>query len=351
MDRHAHPLYSSASTMNKPSASNAPPRPGKVLTDSLQQFPEANALLFHEPWWLDAVTDGQYHEAQVSRGGQIVGRLPYILARKAGFAVSRLPPFTHALGPVVHPGVGKPQTLLLRRMSIIRDLLDQLPNVAFFKQALALSLVDGLAFQHHGFEVTPQYTFQIDARESLSDLWSEVHSKTRQHIRRAEEKFTVVALQEPKAFIDFYLNNVHRAGLRSFVDFTTFPAMFSAAQERRCAEILCANWPDGKPAAMVVLVWGCGRMYYLMSTRAGDKGDNGSINLLIWEGVKRAHERGLSFDLDGVSTSGTSRFMSGFGGRFAMRLIVQRTSPIYGALRNAKRFLGQGRANDTTAFT
>ena len=351
MDGSVSPLHAAVSKVKKTPAANSPRRPGKPLGDSLLQISEANALLFHEPWWLDAVTGGQYHEAQVSRGGQIVGRLPYILTRQSGFVVSRLPPFTHVLGPVVHPGAGKPQTVLLRRMSIIRELLDQLPKVTYFKQALGLSLADGLAFQHHGFEVAPQYTFQIDGRESLSELWSDVHSKTRQHIRRAEEKFTVVSLQDPKAFTDFYADNVRRAGLRSFIDFTTFPAMFLAAHQRGCGEILCANWPDGKPAAMVVLVWGGGRMYYLMSTRARDKGDNGSINLLIWEGVKRAHERGLVFDLDGVTTSGTSRFLSGFGGQFAMRLIVQRTSTLYGAMRSTKRLLGRGKADATTSFT
>jgi hypothetical protein len=252
---------------------------------------------------------------------------------------------------MVLPGDGKPQTVLLNRLSIIRELLDQLPKVAFFKQALALSLADGLAFQDRGFQVTPQYTFQIDARESLSDLWSEVHFKTRQHIRRAEEKFAVESLNEPGPFMDFYLENLRRAGLQCLINFTTFPAMFAAAQERGCAEILCASWSNGKPAAMVAFVWGSGRMYYLLSTRARDKGDNGSINLLIWEGVKRAHERGLLFDLDGVSTSGTSRFLSGFGGRFGMRLIVQRNSTLYGALRSAKRFLGRGKSDDTTAFT
>jgi hypothetical protein len=351
MNGTAHPSQAVMPRANKPRAANAKPRPGEPPADPLLQLAESNTLLFHEPWWLNAVTGGLYREASVMRGGQVAGRLPYMLARQNGFTVSRLPPFTHALGPVVHPGVGKPQTVLLHRLSIIRELLDQLPKVAFFKQALALSLVDGLAFQDRGFQVAPQYTFEIDARGNLDNLWSDVHFKTRQHIRRAEEKFAVVRLDEPAAFTDFYLDNVRRADRQSFIDFTTFPALFAAARERECAEILCATWPSGKPAAMVVLVWGLGRMYYLLSTRAGDRGDNGSINLLIWEGVRRAHERGLLFDLDGVSTSGTARFLSGFGGRFAMRLIVQRNSSLYGALRSAKRYLGRGKADDTYGFT
>ncbi len=307
--------------------------------------------LFHEPWWLAAATNGTYQEATVVSGGQVVGQLPYVISRQMGFLVSRMPPFTHVLGPVVQPSVGKPQTALLRRLSIIRDLIDQLPEVVFFKQAFALSLADGLAFQDRGFQVTPQYTFEIDCRESPDSIWKGMHFKTRQHIRRAEEKLIVSSLSDPHVFIDFYLDNIRRKGRQSFIDFTNFPVLFAETQARDCSEILCASWPDGKPAAMVVLVWGHGRMYYLLSTRAGAEGDNGSISLLIWKGIERAHSRGLVFDLDGVSTSGTARFLSNFGGRLEFRLIAQRTNAAYAALRSVKRGLGWGRSGDSSWFT
>jgi len=330
--------------------SHPPARPREAPRRAAQA-PAPAATLFHEPWWLAAATGGAYREAMVTSGEQVVGRLPYLVTRHMGFTISRMPPFTHVLGPLVQPGTGKPQTVLLRRLSIIRDLLDQLPEAAYFKQALALSRDDGLAFQDRGFQVTPQYTFEIDCRDAPERLWEGMHFKTRQHVRRAEEKLAVSTLDDPRVFIDFYLENIRRTGRRSFIDFTPFPALFAETQARGCGEILCACWPDGKPAAMVVLVWGHGRMYYLLSTRARDQGDNGSINLLLWEAMKRAHAHGLLFDLDGVSTSGTARFLSGFGGRLELRLIAQRASPTYAALRSAKRMLGRGKANDTFAFT
>jgi hypothetical protein len=303
---------------------------------------------FHEPWWLAAATGGEYREATVNSGAQIIGRMPYLVGRKKGFTISEMPPFTHLLGPVVELGEGKPQTLLLRRLSIIREMLDQLPRFAWFRQTIGVSLVDGLAFQDRGFRVSPQYTFQIDCHQNLEDIWAGMHFKTRQHIRRAREKFSVATLDDPQPFVDFYLDNLRRAGQRSYIDFATFPALFDAARERQSAEILSASWSGGQPAAMVVLVWGHGQMYYLLSTRARDEGDNGSINLLVWEAITRAHTRRLLFDLDGVTTSGTARFLSGYGGRFAMRLIVQRTSELYGTLRSVKRcLLGQGNAEST----
>jgi hypothetical protein len=312
---------------------------------------QQSGLLFHEPWWLDAVTQGRFEEVRVTSGDQVVGRLPFVISRKMGLTTLRMPPFTHLLGPVVDAGEGKLQTQLLKRMSIVRDLLDQLPRFDHFKQALSASIVDGLAFQDRGFEITPQYTFRIDCRRDPQQIWQEMHFKTRQHIRRAEEKFRVSTVEDAGKFIKFYDTNVRKQGLTNNIDFTPFGTVLSESQMRDCGEILCASWPDGTPTAMVFLVWGHGTMYYLLSTRASDAGDNGSVNLLLWVAVQRAHERGLVLDLDGVSSSGTARFLSRFGGNPELRLIVRRSKFLYSALQTTKRRLVGGKADATAAFT
>ncbi len=77
----------------------------------------------------------------------------------------------------------------------------------------------------------------------------------------------------------------------------------------------------------------------------------GPVNLLLWTAVQRAHDRGLVLDLDGVSSSGTARFLSRFGGNLEMRLIVRRSKFLYTAMQATKRRLVGGRADETTAFT
>jgi hypothetical protein len=73
-----------------------------------------------------------------------------------------------------------------------------------------------------------------------------------------------------------------------------------------------------------------------MSTRSFDPAENGSVSLLIWSAMKRAHELGLRFDLDGVYTSGTARFLSGFGGRIKIRLTVKRSAGLLNFYRGLK---------------
>jgi len=307
--------------------------------------------IFHEHWWLNAATNGLFQEVTVKSGDRTAGRLPFVLTKKMGFTICRMPPFTHVLGPVVDAGAGKPQTQLLKRLSITRELIDLLPRFDNFLQALESATIDGLAFQDRAFQVTPQYTFEIDCRDGTDALWAAMHFKTRQHIRRAEEKFSVTTIEDPAEFIQFYLSNLAKKGLSSSFDWSPFPTLFAESRARDSGEILSAKWPDGRHAAMVYLVWGHGRMYYLLSTRAKDTGDNGSVNLLIWSAMKRANLRGLHFDLDGVSTSGTARFLSGFNGSPKLRIVARKANFAFNAMQIAKRQLLGFQSGDTISFT
>lgn len=310
--------------------------------------------LFHEPWWLAAVTGGKYEEAVVEQGGRIVGRLPYVTSFRGPFRVARMPQFTHVLGPLVDTGVGKPQTRLNHRLSITRALIDQLPPLALFEQHIdpaadeGFANADGLAFQDRGFLVSPQYTFEIDCRQPTDALWEAMHFKTRQHIRRAEEKYTIRIVEDPASFADTYVRNLQAKGMRNRLDFERFPGLYAQCRTRGCGQILGAFSADGTPVSMVYLVWSATRMYYLLSTRNSDPNDNGSVSLLLWSAMKLAHERNLVFDLDGVYTSGSARFLSGFGGRVRLRFSIRRSRTSFDLLRRAKLIYSR---NETQYFT
>jgi len=302
--------------------------------------------IFHEHWWLKAASGDQFEEVEVKDGNEVVGRLPFVIDRKAGFRILRHPAFTHLLGPAVESGYGKPQTRLKNRIRISRELIDQLPYFDTFKQGMdpsidnGLAVADGLAFQERGFHVGYQYTFQVDCRNPPKTLFSDMHTGVRQRIRRAEEAYGVGTVDDPQRFVNFYLENLKTTGQKSNIPFNNFTSIYSECAARNCGEIIAAVKPDGTPMAMTFLVWGHGTMYYLMTTRTQELQDTGSVNLLIWAAMKRAHELGLVFDLDGVTTYGTARFLSGFGGSVRTRMIVTHSRPIYATLQHFGKLAG-----------
>jgi hypothetical protein len=263
-----------------------------------------------------------------------------------------MPFCTHLLGPTVDSGVGKYQTQLMRRLSVTRDLIDQLPSFAHFKQIIdpsvenGLAIADGLAFQDRAYRVSPQYTFRLDCRKNLEDIWAGMHFKARQHIRRAEERHCVTECGEPDEFVTYYDSTVKKLGRTNRIDFSSFARLYLECKARTSGEILKAVNKNNVPVAMVFLAWGHGVMYYLLSTRDPELADSGAVSLLLWSAIKRAQERKLDFDFDGVYTSGTARFLSAFGGEIRVRLVVTRAQVAYRALQLAKLQVQQGDGNE-----
>jgi len=296
-------------------------------------------LLFHEPWWLSAAAGDQHFEWSVVRGEGLYGKLSFLRTKsKFGFRLLRMPFFTHVLGPMIQSGNGKRQKRLANRLSLIRDLLEQLPAYDLCQFAMdpsldeGLALGDGLALQEYGFRISPQYTFLIHSHITIDDIWAAMDFKVRQHIRRAEEKYTITEIADPKYFVSFYLNNIAKLGQKSYFQFERFPLLFTECSARSCGVILAAIRPDGSPAAMTFLVWGHGVLYYTLSTRVQSASESGSVNLLIWSAIKRAHALGLICDLDGVVSPGIGRFLGGYGGEVAVRLVATHVKPVYGAM-------------------
>src|SRR4030088_134044 len=83
--------------------------------------------IFHESWWLDVATDHRYSVAEVSSGGKLVGKFPYLLIRRKGLSHIVMPTLTHFLGPALVEGEGSANTRFLRKFNITRELIAKLP--------------------------------------------------------------------------------------------------------------------------------------------------------------------------------------------------------------------------------
>jgi len=322
------------------------------MSNPCQRLPKAS--VFHEYWWLEAVTAGRFSEVEVRQGDYLVGRLPFSVMKRKGFRILCMPNFTHLLGPLVNSGEGKLQTRMMNRLSTVGSLIKRLPPFDFFKLVAdpladdGLTAVDGVAFQSYGFQVGHQCTFHLDCRADIKILQAGMESRVRQNIRRAEERLTIETIDDPDRFVAFYMENLRKTDRKSYMPFNQFTVLFSECRARNCGLILAAMQPGGVPVAMTFIVWDSNTMYYLLTTHAPDVRDNGSVSLLIWSAMQRAHDLGLTFDLDGVTTAGTARFLSGFGGVPRMRHVITAGRPFYNMVQSVKTILHCGRPFQST---
>ncbi len=279
--------------------------------------------VFHESWWLDAATPGAWDEVTVKEGDRTVGRLPYLLRPgRLGGAQCQMPDFCHFLGPAIDAGNGAPCNRTLRRDKILRELIDRLPPHGMFSQRMHRGLSDVLVFSEAGFQTFAQFTFEI-APDPPDRLWAAMRDKTRNVIRRAEERHEVSDTLSPEEFARFYTEQAAMTGGESYYPAEGMARVTSAAISRDRGRILAALTPDGSVSAAIFCVWDATSCYYLLSMRQHGA-DNGATSLLIWEAIRHAAARGLIFDFDGLFTRGNRVFFVGFGGTVRPRFQVER---------------------------
>ena len=289
--------------------------------------PSADALtptIFHEDWWLDKATDGQYRQAEAQLGGVTVGRLPYLETRSTGLTAIGMPTLTHFLGPAVDYGSGNSTTRQLRGLSITGDLIAALPKASSVWFKLHGGVTDTIAFQEAGFRSDVQFTTEI-APDTEEVLWSRMRDKTRNVIRRAQERFTIEEESDPDRFLSFYVHNLRQRGLKNDYDVRSVKSVMEESIRRRKGRILVALDDRGGYNSAIFTVWDEKAKYYLMSTRSSDAG-NGATSMLLWDAIKDAAKSGIAFDFDGARHGADARFFVAFGGTFQPRYWVWRSS-------------------------
>lgn len=282
--------------------------------------------IFHESWWLNAATGGNYQEVSVSSGGRVVGRLPFSMFHMpAGCALCGLPELTHFLGPAIDAGAGAPANRALKHDKILRELLAQLPRHTGFYQKLHKNVSDTLVFQDHGYRTTVQFTYEI-APAPPAMIWAAMRDKTRNVIRRAQEHYSVADLGDPNAFAALYQRNLQARGLANY--YQRISEVCAAAMAHDAGRIIAARDAAGEIVAAIFYVWDARAAYYLLTTRNGAAANN-AVSLLIWNAIQDSAARGLVFDFDGVGTPGSRVFYTGFGGLVSPRYIVSRFDLIH----------------------
>lgn len=290
--------------------------------------------IFHEEWWLDTATGSNFDVAEVTGGGRTVGRLPFCIRKRFGLKMIHMPHLTYFLGPAIDEGEGTRNNRFLKRLEITRELIDRLPPAASRYVKCHAGITDVIAFQEHGFRTCVQFTHEVPP-DPVDALWQQMRNKTRNVIRRAEERLSIREMTDPGEFVQLFERNLALRGMQNELNTTLCRNTIAASLERQRGRILAACDKNDQVVAANVCVWDETASYYLLSTRGSDSG-NGASSLLIWEAIKDSVRRRLVFDFAGLGTQGSILLYTGFGGAVSPRYVAVRMGPLARAVMGAK---------------
>ncbi|WP_421380299.1 GNAT family N-acetyltransferase [Paraburkholderia sp. DD10] len=288
--------------------------------------------IFHEPWWLDIATGGNWKLASVHDRGQLIAEMPYTVTRKGIWRLSTLPALTRTLGPVIPAAKSTSDDDWRHCFGATQALVEQLPECALFHQRFDPHVSDAVGFALLGFGVAVSYTMRIEPGRAEPEVWAGLRPNTRNLIRRAGEQHTVRQITDANLFVSFYDANLTRRSRDNVYGTHVMRQLVDAFVSRGSGMVLGTYQADGSLCSAIAVIWDKHTMYYLLSSRKDDA-HGGVIGLLLWNAMRNAREKNLTFDFDGISNVGILKFLSGFGGTLVPRLEVTRASADYAAMR------------------
>lgn len=277
---------------------------------------EPSIPLFSQDWWLD-ITCGSdnWDVVLVEQGGKIVGSLPLYIQKYFGFTFSIQPLLTKTLGPWVRPRQTKYAKLLAYQKQVMTNLIDQLPAYSHFSQNWHFENTNWLPFYWKGFHQTTRYTYMFHSLAGLDEIWSGIDTKIRTDIRKATERFHLVAKddQDIDSFLVLNKMTFERQGIGLPYSESLVKRLHDECQRRKCGKFWIAVDADGKHHAGVYLVWDNNCAYYLMSGGDTNLRNSGATSFLLWEAIKFSSTVTSKFDFEGSMFEPIERFFRGFG--------------------------------------
>jgi hypothetical protein len=277
-------------------------------------IPWVNSI-FEQPWWLDAVAPGQWDVAQVTRGDQVVARMPYMVRRRLGLTTIGQPPFTQTLGPWLAPMEGKYARRVETEKKLLAQLVEELPPFDFFRQSFSPALTNWLPFYWAGFEATVRYTYRICDLTDLDRVKSEFQEQVRRGIKKAQNAVEIDRDFPLEDLLRLNEQTYARQGVKSPDDPDLIRRLDAACASRGARRVIGAVDADGRTHAALYVVWDEKTLYALINARDPELQTFGSNTLLYWEAIKLASEVSQLFDFEGSMIEPIEHFFRGFGGR------------------------------------
>ncbi|MBX2876192.1 MAG: GNAT family N-acetyltransferase [Saprospiraceae bacterium] len=179
--------------------------------------------VFAQAWYLDVVCQGgDWEVILVEKGGEIAATLPYFLKRKGPIQYVTMPHLTKFLGPYILPKYRQTK----HEARLLRQLIEQLPKLSYFKQNFHYNYTNWLPFYWQGFRQQTHYSYRLTPLDDLQQIYAGISADYRnQKIAKASdvlqmrfdlpmtEFYRVAALsyqrqQMPFPFSEAYLKNL-----------------------------------------------------------------------------------------------------------------------------------------------
>ncbi|MCR5482410.1 MAG: GNAT family N-acetyltransferase [Clostridia bacterium] len=284
-----------------------------------QVFTESTYIpIFSQPWWLDITCGSDNWDVYVvEKGGKPIAAMPYLIKdTKEGRIITRAP-LTQNNGIIIsYPPKQKYSSKLDYEDRIINEICDYIEslNLKRYDQQYNYRFENWLPFFWRYYSESLKYTYVIEDAHDLKIVEDQFSSDARNMLRKAKDKVKTVDSDDVALFYKLNRLTFERQGRETPFSQVLIEELFCASQERKCSRLLFAIDDSENVHSGAFLVWDEHSVYYLINGTDPNYKNSQANTLLIYEGIKQAHDLGKAFDFEGSVIPGVEKAFRQFGG-------------------------------------
>ena len=287
--------------------------------------------VFHQPWWLDAVTQevGWQWSCAISRKSDRIRAVwPYVWHKVLRhFVLIEMPKLTPYLGPVFAPLPGKATTQLAEQKDIYDELLGQMPPYAHFKQCFTPDVTNWIPLYWKNFTQTTYYTYTFRPQSDGAVLYTQLRENIRRDLKKARNLVEIVETTDFEHLIRLHHLTLNRQNKvwQHRDDFVR--ALERVARTHSASRILIAIDAQKRVHSAGYFLTDKNHVHALLSGGDPALRESGAGALLYWEAIQQAGREEKIYDFGGSMIEPIEFFLRGFGGTQTPYFVVSHKNP------------------------
>jgi lipid II:glycine glycyltransferase (peptidoglycan interpeptide bridge formation enzyme) len=271
--------------------------------------------VFEQPWWLDIVANGKWHEVIVEENGKVVARMPYVFYKKWWGRTIEMPRLTQTSGPWIKEcEIKRGNENLSYQKELIFKLLEQIPKCKYFKIRIDSARTYVMPFIWKGYSVKSLFSYRIQDLSNVDKIYENFNRTVKKNIKSAEKKVMINENVDVNILLNLLEKTFNAQGRHSPISKDLIRDVVSISEKNNSGKMFTAIDDKGNVHACSYFVFDKNVFYYLISGSDKKFRSSGAQTLILWEAIKYASTVSRTFDFEGSMIEGIEKFFRQFGG-------------------------------------
>lgn len=275
--------------------------------------------LFHQPWWLDIMTNSNWDVViSIDKNNNVKAVFPYSVKKKYGMSFILQPVLTPQLGILYfYPNDLVKQTSIYSfQNKHAKVLIEQLPKGSVYESyKFVPDFNNWLPFFNKGYEQSTRYTYILNDIKNHEAIYNGFSNTIKRQIKEAQGKVTITEEDNICLVYTMVKESLKRQNTKFALTREILKSIEKKYLELNNGKVLIARDENGKVNAGVFVIWDRQKAYLLGVGTDLEFDKSNATKLLIWQAIKHTSQYVDKFDFEGSMLPGVERLYRSFGGK------------------------------------